>query len=345
MATITKRGGKYRTLIRMQGINRRQTFVTKSAARTWATCIEAGIDQTQVVDRVSAKGWTIADLIDRYTADLKKTKQRGRSKEYSLEKLKHDIGDRPASTFGVDTVLDYGRARVRAGAGGVTVGAEIAYLGAVLRHARHSLRLAVDVNATAEARSVLANEGAVGRSNERSRRPTSRELKRLHDYFNNLPRSSVPMADIINFAIYSAMRVSEICRIRWDDLDHEKRTVIIKDRKHPQKKQGNHQTIPLLNGSYEIAANQLRTVDPCIFPFNARSVSAAFTRACKALGIVDLHLHDLRHHGISILFEQGYQIQEVGIVSGYSSWIMLKRYSHIKPESLHRKMQRVDGSR
>lgn len=51
-----------------------------------------------------------------------------------------------------------------------------------------------------------------------------------------------------------------------------------------------------------------------------------------------LHLHDLRHYGFSILFELGYQIQEVAIVSGHSSWDMLKRYKHIKPESLHREM-------
>ena len=95
----------------MKGINKCQTFATKSAARTWVTRIEAEIDQTAAVGRISAKGWTFSDLIDRYMADLKKTKQWGRSKEYSLEKLKHDIGDRPASTFGIDTVLDYGRAR------------------------------------------------------------------------------------------------------------------------------------------------------------------------------------------------------------------------------------------
>ena len=51
---------------------------------------------------------------------------------------------------------------------------------------------------------------------------------------------------------------------------------------------------------------------------------------------MDLHFHDLRHHALSILFEQGYSIQEVAIVSGHSSWDMLKRYTHIKPESLHR---------
>lgn len=44
MASITKRGKKYRTLVRKKGITRCQTFQTKSAAGTWATRIEAGLE-------------------------------------------------------------------------------------------------------------------------------------------------------------------------------------------------------------------------------------------------------------------------------------------------------------
>jgi site-specific recombinase XerD len=50
----------------------------------------------------------------------------------------------------------------------------------------------------------------------------------------------------------------------------------------------------------------------------------------------DLHFHDLRHEATSRLFEQGYQIQEVAIVTGHQSWDMLKRYTQLRPESLHR---------
>lgn len=49
------------------------------------------------------------------------------------------------------------------------------------------------------------------------------------------------------------------------------------------------------------------------------------------LGIEDLRLHDLRHEGISRLFEAGLQIQEVALISGHVSWAALKRYTHIKP--------------
>ncbi|MBG7601846.1 MAG: tyrosine-type recombinase/integrase [Gammaproteobacteria bacterium] len=86
---------------------------------------------------------------------------------------------------------------------------------------------------------------------------------------------------------------------------------------------------------------QERGDDPRIFPYLKQSISAAFMRGCIGSRIVDLHFHDLRHHALSILFEQGYSIQEVAIVSGHSSWDMLKRYTHIKPESLHRSVTHV----
>jgi integrase len=55
----------------------------------------------------------------------------------------------------------------------------------------------------------------------------------------------------------------------------------------------------------------------------------AFTRACALLGIDDLHFHDLRHEGISRLFELGWTIPQVATVSSHRSWTSLKRYSHL----------------
>jgi hypothetical protein len=39
---------------------------------------------------------------------------------------------------------------------------------------------------------------------------------------------------------------------------------------------------------------------------------------------------------VSRLSEQGYQIQEVALVSGHRDWKMLARYTQIKAKDLHR---------
>ena len=54
-------------------------------------------------------------------------------------------------------------------------------------------------------------------------------------------------------------------------------------------------------------------------------------------GITDLRFHDLRHDGISRLFENGWAIQEVALVSGHHSWSSLKRYTNLKEETILKK--------
>jgi integrase len=67
---------------------------------------------------------------------------------------------------------------------------------------------------------------------------------------------------------------------------------------------------------------------------------AAFHRTCKAIDIDDLCFHDLRHEGTSRLFEAGFSIQQVAMVTGHKDWRMLRRYTNLKPEDLH-KMQKA----
>jgi integrase len=138
------------------------------------------------------------------------------------------------------------------------------------------------------------------------------------------------------------MRQEEICRVTWSDLNVRTRMLTIRDRKDPRAKEGNDQRIPLLSVSgYDALAlveeqRAFRANDSDrIFPVNHKSVSNVFTRACRELQIEDLHFHDLRHEGASRLFEAGFSIEQVALVTGHKDWKMLRRYTHLRPESLH----------
>ena len=76
-----------------------------------------------------------------------------------------------------------------------------------------------------------------------------------------------------------------------------------------------------------------------VFPHHHKSTGTAFQRACKDLKINDLHFHDLRHEATSRLFETGLTIEKVALVTGHKDWKMLRRYTNLKPESLHPKTQ------
>ncbi|EEE35460.1 site-specific recombinase, phage integrase family [Rhodobacteraceae bacterium KLH11] len=129
--------------------------------------------------------------------------------------------------------------------------------------------------------------------------------------------------------MFSTRRQEEIARIEWDGLKEATKRILVKDLKHPGQKKGNDVYCDLPDPAFAIADAMPKTDDQ-IFPYNERTISARFTRACKFLQIVDLHFHDLRHDGVSRLFEMGLTIPQVAAVSAHRSWASLQRYTHLE---------------
>ncbi len=146
-------------------------------------------------------------------------------------------------------------------------------------------------------------------------------------------RAAIPMADIVRFALLTARRQEEITRLRWSDLDRERSIGWIDDVKHPRHKTGNRRAFRIVRAAWEIIDRQSQT-GARVFPFDARSISAAFTRATRLLGIRDLRFHDLRHEATSRLFEAGYSLQEVALFTLHESGASLRRYTHLRPEDV-----------
>lgn len=133
------------------------------------------------------------------------------------------------------------------------------------------------------------------------------------------------------------MRIGEVCKILWEDVDEGTRAVKVRDRKDPRKKEGNHMWVPLLGEAWEILNRQPKTCDR-IFPYNSKSVSAGFQRVRSSLGIKDLRYHDLRREGASRLFEQGFSIEEVAQVTGHRNLNTLWQiYTELFPNRVHEK--------
>ena len=78
--------------------------------------------------------------------------------------------------------------------------------------------------------------------------------------------------------------------------------------------------------------DQQRRGPQLIFPFRPASVSTAFTRAAQSCAIDGLCFHDLRHDGVSRLFEAGLLLEQVALVSGHRDWNQLRRYTQIRAE-------------
>lgn len=338
MATYRRRNDRWQVQVRLAGgAPRSRTFDTKAHAERWARSVEREIDEQRSGRHV--ENGTVDQLIRRYAAEVGRHKPFGRSKAGALENLRAGLGHLRVSRLTAEAIVAFAKARHAAGAGPVTVGIDLAYLGTVLRTARALWRLQVSDEPVRQARDGLAILGLVGRSRARDRRPTQAEIDALCAAWRASRRQQIPMADIVEFAIATGMRREEICSIRWADLDEAASVIVIRDRKHPREKRGNDERVPLLAATgYDALAiirRQPRAAQR-IFPVRPASVSRAWDRGCVLLGIADLTFHDLRHEAVSRLFEAGLPIEHVALVSGHRDWRTLRRYTQLKAETVIR---------
>lgn len=339
MASVLKIGESWRALVRRKGRPVYcKTFRTKTQAQAWARAIEADIDRGTAPSASAVVGRTLLlrDVVEAYRELRARSRPISDSsnEHYMLRHLAEGLGECDAARLTPQDLVGYCTMRRDEGAGPYTCNMEVSKLGTALRYAAMALKVVLP-DAVAQARPLLTHLGLIGGGGRRERRPTEDELHqvvgRLDAHFGAI------YADVVRFAVATAMRRGEIARLQWADVDATKRLVLIRDRKDPRRKAGNDQWVPLLGSAWDLVQRQPRSDDELrIFPVHEQTLSKYFKAACDALAVPDLHFHDLRHEGTSRLFEDGYAIQQVALVTGHKDWRHLRRYTNLKPEDLHR---------
>jgi len=328
MASIIKlKNGKWRAQVRRKGFNDiTKQCDTKSAAIAWAAQTEKDMKAGVAPE---SKTQTVGDLIAQYRSAraINRPIKDKSTEDYTLNILDRTLGDTKTSKLNEEAITAWAQERMDDDVGGYKINCDLSKLGTVLRYTNPSLLSVVD-----SARPKLEYLGLICGASQRERRPTTVELDSILSWLEQ--HEGQLSSDFVQFAGLTAMRRGEIAALRWADLDEKNRIVLVRDRKDPKKKIGNDQFVPLLAGSFEVVLRQKREGE-LIFTIRGKQITKVFHDACVALSIDDLHFHDLRHHGISLMFEHGYDIHQVSIVSGHRNWANLKRYTQIKATTLH----------
>ena len=249
LATLVRLpSGNWRAQVRRKGRYISETFRQRKDAEEWALANESRIDRGE---KPKASGHidptNFGHLIDLHLADMKEVgKCPRRSKAFSLDALNKKLGRVSLTDLNRERLVTFGRDRAREGAGPATVSADLSYVKTIIAHAAAVHGIAVSVEPVALARIALKRLGLVGKAKSRDRRPTQDELDRIFAHLEGKPRHTIPVARIARFAIATAMRQDEISRLRWRDVNAATKTALIRDRKDPREKSGNHQKVPLL---------------------------------------------------------------------------------------------------
>jgi integrase len=303
-----------------------ETFDRKQAANAWIVKREAELKRPGGLERKEDP--ILSAVIDRYIIESKNAVLG--TKAQVLKTIKNsDLGEVKCSDITSQTLVSFAKDLTR-NVEPQTCGNYFSHLSSIFTVARPAWGYPLSRQEFEDAVTVLKKLGLIRKGSERDRRPTLQELDQLMEHFGRITDhrpSSIPMQKIIAFAVFSTRRQEEITLLRWDDLENDR--ILVRDMKHPGDKKGNNVYCELAPEALKIVES-LPHDDERIFPYTADAISAAFTRACKFLEIQDLHFHDLRHEGISRLFEIGKTIPQAAAVSGHRSWSSLKRYTHIR---------------
>lgn len=356
MATISvekrqlKNGVSYRARVRITKFGKvidktEKTFKNREAAKAWAKKAADKLEEKQLEiatgtyfatnERNEYREITVGELIKEYITNPLTAKGIGRTKGFVLESLlNHNISFKIVSHLTHDDLIAHCKIRLEGQyvnnklviPSPQTVYHDVTYLHSVIKVAKSLFKVNANLSYHEEAIPLLVKLGLIGRSKKRDKRPTKEELRLLEEGLKEREKhrsSKIPYSDILQFSIYSAMRVGEITALKWSDIDHEHKTIIVKNRKDPRRKEGNDWEVPLLGEAYPLIMKQQERVDSentnLIFPYNPRSITAGWQRVRAKLGIEDLRYHDLRREAASRLAEQGYDIRTVAKVTGHKN--------------------------
>lgn len=319
MASIRKLpSGKWNVRVIRKGYSvQTKSFVIRTDADRWARTVESEMDRGVFVCRTEAEATTLAQALERYRREVVPTKKGKVQEEKRISQwLLDPLSKRSLASLKGSDFAKWRDARLKTVSPATCV-RDLALLSHVFTVARTDWGIAIS-NPIQAIRKPRVN-------NARTRRFEGDEEQRL---LAACRASLCPyLFRFVTLALETAMRKSEIVSLSWSEIDLA-RSVIEKET----AKNGEGRTIPLTEKA-KVALGQ-RGIG-LLFPSFPRK---AWENAIAKAKLTDFHFHDLRHEAVSRLFERDMNPIEVASVSGHKTMQMLKRYSHLRPADLLKKM-------
>ena len=328
MASITRRNNRYVVDINSGGVRKSKTFELRRDAKRWADETEK---QIKAGAYNPASDRTFKDVADQYYFTMRKIKPLGKTKQQVIGRISqadgNNLGHHIVTEMTAQDFIAFAVNRSQTCKPSTVLG-DIVYAGEVLKTAEAMWDEKVNIAEFNKAVKQLKKIGVIGESEERDQRCSDDQLEEILSQLPNLDRgTTIPVADVAKFAIATAMRWNEIFQCRWDELGDEGRSIAIW-RKHPKKRY--QARVPLTKEAVEIIKRQPKTSE-FIFPYNQKTVATYFQQArnrCEG-ETRNIRCHDLRHEGITRLFERGLDSMTVALFSGHRDINMLRRYTHL----------------
>lgn len=281
MASIRKRGARWRAEVCRSGVRESDTFRTRQEAAQWALQREAELTGGKLPDK------SFGDALGRYARDVAPSHRGSRWELVRLKSLQADpIAARRLASLAAPDFATWRDDRLKL-VSAATVAREMNLIRSVLRVAWkewHWLRS-----------SPLADVKPPRTPPSRKRRVTDDEIQRVEiatGLANGLAAGTAMQRTGLAFlfALETAMRAGEILGMQWPDVAE-------KSVRLPRTKNGDERRVPLSPRAREIIA-VLPREDAPVFNLHAGTRDALWRKAVATTKIPDLHFHDSRAEAI-----------------------------------------------
>lgn len=325
---------KYYVRVRLKGQKSQSaSFDRLTDARKWKQATEAAMREGRHFPSSISKKRTVADLIDRYianviphkTGDAKQKKNQTNQLLWWKDQIGHVVLAELSPPLLIETrdiLLNTAgpKGKPRSGA---TANRYCAILSHALTVATNEWEWLQD-NPFRKIKKFSETRG-------RTRFLSDEERVALLEQTSKETNSYVHIVTVT--AISTGARLGEIMNLAWKDVDLANGALTFH-----QTKNGESRKVPLTGYALELMYehSKIRRIDtPLVFPNRKGNKPSeiwdAFYRARDAAGIEDFHFHDLRHTAASYLAMNGASLAEIADVLGHKTLQMVKRYAHLSP--------------
>lgn len=309
MATIAKRGDKWRVQINKNGIRKSATFSTKTEANRWAISIES---QIEAGEYSAVPQMTFAELICKYIEEVTVHKGGAREETLRLNRIaKTPLGNVLLEDLSKRDFEKWQAQRLT----------EVSTLSVL----RERVSLSAIMTQAIKWEFLKSNPlSLVDKPKEpppRTRRYSQTEINSLIFVsgfsFDSPPQTVISRVGAsLLFAIETAMRAGEICQLKWEDVNLENATAFL-----PKTKNGFARTVPLSSFATQILKHLLLVKsekDPTIFQIKSTTHDTVFRKMkdLAGLGNEDLHFHDSRREALSRLAKK-VDVMTLAKISGH----------------------------
>jgi len=164
---------------------------------------------------------------------------------------------------------------------------------------------------------------------KRDRVPAGDEIPRLFQAIKEEANSTA--RDILLLLIYTGQRKSDVCAMKWSDINLAAKEWCFNLPKGVQR-------VPLIPEAVKVLKERMGDSSPWVFPSKAgasghfKNLKKVWARVLARSGVKDLRIHDLRRFYGRMLVQSGAPLSVVQRALGHRSYQSVQAYARFNPD-------------